>query len=301
MKKIFVSGIINVESSVQIDAFPVEYNPVEYPFFGINSCVSGVGYNITKALKALGCEVDFATFIGDDIKGQVIRTWLEREGISMKHFFVSKDFPTAESLIFADKTGKRKIYCDLKRLQEVNDYPSLDVDFSQYDYAVLANINFNRGLIAKAKAAGCKIATDVHVLYGINDDFNQQFMENADILFLSNEAFVGHEGTFLKALYERYHNPIIVCGCGEHGALCYLGGADEYYFESATAPNGIVDSTGAGDALFSSFLYFYNSGYNIPTSLKFAVTFAGLAVGSKGGSNGFVSEEELRKYTKLDE
>ena len=225
---------------------------------------------------------------------------LQQEGISLDHAYISEDFPTSESVILAEKNGKRKIYCDLKNLQDINDYPSLDVDFSKYDIAMLANINFNRGLIAKAKAQGCKIATDVHVLFGVNDEFNQQFMENADILFMSNEAFVGHEGNFLKAVYERFHCPIIVCGCGENGALCYLGDVDEYYFESARAPHGIVDSTGAGDALFSCFLYFYNQGYNIPTTLKYAVTFAGLSVGAKGGSNGFVSEEELKQYTKFD-
>ena len=299
MKPFFVSGIVNVENSLNVDRFPVEYNPIEYPFFGISSCVSGVGYNVTKALKTLGAEADLATIMGDDLLGHMVQKRMEQEGISLELAHISNDFPTSESIIIVDKSGKRKIYCDLKHLQDTNEFPGLNVDFSKYECAALTNINYNRGLLRQAKATGCKIATDVHVLFGINDDYNQEFMEYADILFLSNEAIRGHEGAFLKSLYERFHNPIIVCGCAENGALCYLGDRDEFYYESAKVPNGIASTVGAGDALFSCFLYFYFQGYSITDTLKFAVTFAGLKIGQDGGSNGFVSEEELRKYVNI--
>ena len=299
MKPIFVSGLVNVETSLEVDHFPVEYNPVEYPFFGIATNVSGVGLNIAKALKTLGTNGDLATIIGDDLNGAIIQRFFKQEGLKLDHALVSKDFPTSESVILVDKTGKRKIYCDLKRLQDINDFPGLDVDFGNYGIAVLTNINFIRGLFHKAKEKGCLIATDVQVLFGINDDFNQEFMENADILFMSNEAFAGHEGTFLKSVYDRFHNSIIVCGCGDNGALCYLGEKDEYYFESSVAPNGIASTVGAGDALFSAFLHFYNQGCNIPDCLKLAVTFAGIKVGVEGEHEGFVSEEELRKHVQL--
>ena len=299
MKPIFVSGLVNVETSLEVDHFPVEYNPVEYPFFGITTNVSGVGLNIAKALKTLGTNGDLATIIGDDLNGAIIQRFFKQEGLKLDHALVSKDFPTSESVIVVDKTGKRKIYCDLKRLQDINDFPGLDVDFGNYGIAVLTNINFNRGLFHKAKEKGYLIATDVQVLFGINDDFNQEFMENADILFMSNEAFAGHEGTFLKSVYDRFHNSIIVCGCGDNGALCYLGEKDEYYFESSVAPNGIASTVGAGDALFSAFLHFYNQGCNIPDCLKLAVTFAGIKVGVEGEHEGFVSEEELRKHVQL--
>jgi ribokinase len=42
---ILVSGLINIETTLKVDSFPIEYSPVRYPFFGVNSAVSGVGYN----------------------------------------------------------------------------------------------------------------------------------------------------------------------------------------------------------------------------------------------------------------
>ena len=58
MKKVFVSGLVNVESSIKNCEFPMPYSPIEYSFNGINSCVSGVGFNVSLAFKKLGDDVD---------------------------------------------------------------------------------------------------------------------------------------------------------------------------------------------------------------------------------------------------
>ncbi len=54
MAHILVSGLINLETTLRIERFPLDYFPVTYPFFGVRSTVSGVGYNIARALTALG-------------------------------------------------------------------------------------------------------------------------------------------------------------------------------------------------------------------------------------------------------
>lgn len=54
MKKILVCGHTNLETTLAVDGFPLEYVPVRYPFFGIQTAVAGVGYNIAQALSALG-------------------------------------------------------------------------------------------------------------------------------------------------------------------------------------------------------------------------------------------------------
>ena len=73
MSKIFVSGLVNLEMSLQVDYFPIQYNPIEYPFFGISQAVSGVGYNISKALSILGDDAFLTGFIGDDLFSKNIK------------------------------------------------------------------------------------------------------------------------------------------------------------------------------------------------------------------------------------
>ena len=294
-KKIFVSGLINIETSLKVDSFPINYSPIEYPFYGINSCVSGVGYNIVKALQTLGDELDFYSFVGDDLNGETILENLRSSKIPTNNIIVDNKIETAASVVLVDQNGKRKIYCDLKNLQEKARLNNESISASDYSLAILTNINFNRELPGFFRKNGIKIATDVHVLNNLDDDYNRDFLKNADILFLSNEAVIGKEESFLKELYERYHNEIIVMGCGDKGALMYIGGQDLLYHEPAVAPRGIESTIGAGDALFSSFIHLYNKGYDLNTCLKKAVLFAGMKISCSGGSNGFVKEEELWK------
>lgn len=49
-----ISGLINIETTLRVDGFPLEYAPVRYPFFGVDTTVSGVGYNIARALATPG-------------------------------------------------------------------------------------------------------------------------------------------------------------------------------------------------------------------------------------------------------
>ena len=113
---------------------------------------------------------------------------------------------------------------------------------------------------------------------------------------MSNEAVKGREASFIKDIYDRYNNQIIVIGCGEEGALAYIGKEDKYYYQKAVAPKGVVNTVGAGDALLSSFIHHYLKHKDINEALRFAVTFAGIKISTSGGSNGFPAESEVNKY-----
>lgn len=71
-KKILVSGLINTETTVKVKKFPIEYFPIDYPFFGVNTRVSGVAYNIVKALNTLGDDAKFVTMTGKDFAADYV-------------------------------------------------------------------------------------------------------------------------------------------------------------------------------------------------------------------------------------
>ena len=60
----------------------------------------------------------------------------------------------------------------------------------------------------------------------------------------------------------------------------------------------VVNTVGAGDALFSSFIHFYFKGYEPLEALKRAELFAAIKIGSNGASKGFVSETVLETEFK---
>lgn len=78
MSRVLVSGLINVETTVRVAAFPVAYSSVRFPFHGVASTVSGVGYNIAKALATLGDEIRLCSLVGRDLAGDVVLPRLTR-------------------------------------------------------------------------------------------------------------------------------------------------------------------------------------------------------------------------------
>ena len=94
-----------------------------------------------------------------------------------------------------DGDGRRQIYCDLKDIQQTG-YPFDSAVLDGVDLVVACNTNFNRPLLRMARAAGKPIATDVHVLSDPYDGYNRDFLEYADLLFLSDEGIVSMNGRY---------------------------------------------------------------------------------------------------------
>lgn len=299
MSRIIVSGLVNVETTLNIGNFPVEYSPIEYKFFGLKSNVAGVAYNVAKALTILEDNVELISMIGRDGESKVVLEGIQNAGVNDK-YILDKLNETPTSLILFDEEGKRKIYCDLKDIQETA-YPMEDAEkaIQSADLVVACNCNFNRPLLKMAKDMGKTIATDVHVLSDLNDDYNRDFMQYADIVFMSDEILVSDNKNprdFLKAMHKMYAPEVIVLGRGREGALMYQGEKDEFVELPAVKTNEVVNTVGAGDALFSAFVHFYAKGMEVSECLKRAQIFASLKIAYNGASLGFASEEEIERW-----
>ena len=296
--KAFVSGLVNIETTVHIGEFPINSSRVEYLFFGINSDVSGVGFNIVKALAALGDDAILVSIIGNDFDSTRILSSLENMNLTSKYLFRElKEIP--KSIILYDDSGKRKIYCDLKDIQEkFIQYDKVKNCVSESDIIILCNINYNRKFIQDIKKSGKLIASDVHVIESIEDEYNRDFMECADILFLSNERLPYESERFLNDLRVRYFAKVIVIGCGKEGALLYDRDKNKIYRLSAVNIGKVINTVGAGDALFTAFIHYYMKGFNCLDALAYAEVFAAIKIKNNGASIGFCSEQEVEEYYK---
>lgn len=298
MSKITICGLVNLETTVPVDEFPVDYCPISYKFFGITTHPSGVGLNLSSALTALGDDVNLLSLCADDTAGNCIRNYLDSHNIKSENV-LSVAKATAQSVALYDKEGRRRVYCDLTDMQD-NAYnaDAFKASAKDSDIVVLCNINFARPLIAKAKEAGMIIATDVHCLSDIHDEYNTDFIKAANILFLSNENFIGREEAFVNNLKAVTDAEVIVVGMGSKGALLYLKSTDSFEVFPAVYTRKVVNTVGAGDSLFASFLHFYAKTKDARYSLRMATVFASYKIGDTSACRGFLDEESLIKLSK---
>lgn len=293
--RLLVSGLINFETILGVDGFPVEYAPVRYPFNRVHGSVSGVGYNVAKALTVLGDEVRFLSMIGKDPAGVVAREALRRDGIDGALVLDLLD-ETPQSVILCNPDERRAINVDLKAIQETP-YPVklFESSIEGCRLAALCNINFSRPFLAIAQNRNIPIATDVHCISDLDDAYNADFMAAATILFMSGESLPCDPEEWVARLERQFTAEIVVIGLGAAGALLFERSSHRVTRLPIIQTRPIRNATGAGDALFSCFVHSFAAGDDSETALRKAMIFASWKLGGSGGADGFLTAEELRK------
>jgi len=295
MARILVSGLINIETTLQVEGFPVPYNAVNYPFFGIHSTISGVGYNLAKALTTLGNTVNLLSIVGKDLGAEQVRSALHKEGIN-SGFVIEAAAQTAQSVILYAPDGKRQIFVDLKDIQH-QAYPLrlFEEAVPGCDLLALCNINFSRPFLPPARQAGIPIATDVHTINDLEDDYNRDFMEAAQILFMSDEWLPVPPEEWARQIMDRYPAEIVVIGLGDQGAL--LAVRSDHFIQRfpAVQTRPVVNTIGAGDALFSAFLHSYLQNNDPYTAVQKALLFASYKIGARSAAEGFLNHTALER------
>ena len=296
MANILVSGLINLETTLKVEGFPINYNPVNYPFFGVNSAISGVGFNLAKALTVLGDSVAFLSLIGQDPAAELVRLALDRAGIQGNRVLASLP-ATCQSVILYDGSGRRQIYTDLKDVQQqVYPIEAFEAAAQVSDTLALCNINFSRPMLQKACQAGKRIATDLHTLSDLEDEYNRDFMAAADILFMSDERLPVAPEEWVRRIWNRYKAEIVVIGLGAQGALLGIRSQRQMVRFPAVYTRPIVSTIGAGDALFSAFLHSYLHNENPELALQKAIVFASYKIGETSAAEGFLNASSLEDW-----
>jgi len=111
MARILVSSLINLETTLRVDGFPIEYMPVRYPFYRVNSSVAGVGFNVARALTGLGNGVRFLSLIGRDPAGSLVKTVMDLA--SMFASYKSGEPGAADG--FLDEASLNTLYASLSK------------------------------------------------------------------------------------------------------------------------------------------------------------------------------------------
>ena len=294
MSKILVCGVVNFETTLLVEEFPLKYEQsVHYPFWGVQSQVSGVGFNVATAMATLGASVTMTSFSAQDELSYLVKLALDTNNIDAG--YVLPWLPqTPQSVVIYDREGKRQVHTDLKDLKKRKyPQPMFRQAIKDCDLAVMNNVDFARPLLKIARQKGIPIATDVHVLKDLDDTYNKEFLQAADILFLSGEKLPTTPEKWALEIQKKFDTAIVVIAMGKEGSLLAEKESGLRVRVEARSVRPVVNTVGAGDALFSAFNYFYLKSGDAQLSLRKASIFAGHKIGESGGTKGFLTEKSL--------
>ena len=154
--------------------------------------------------------------------------------------------------------------------------------------------NWARHLLPLSKELGLKISCDIQDVTDISDPYRAEFINYADVLFLSS---VNHADPkpMLKEIIKKHPHKIVISGMGADG--CAVGTKDGIeYFEAVELPGIIVDTNGAGDGLAVGFLsgYIFER-FGIKKSILRAQIVARYTCTLKATTSNLISQNTLQK------
>lgn len=290
--RVVVVGIANLQTSLPVDHFPVEYTAQRYLTGRIRHTVGGVGFNVGRALSALGHMVAVASPLGEDYPAAMIDAEAYRFNIST-HLCRRELHRTPRSVVLYDAAGRRQVNTDLTdAIDFVFRLEDLEPDIYRAKLVVLANLDMVRPLIEPLHARGRRFAVDLQDIQGPDNPYDQQFLA-ATHLNMSNEMVRGYEREVLLALRAKSDAEVISMTLGAAGALVLTPTMGEPVHVTAPRVHA-VNSVGAGDVYWAALLHHLIKGKaDVVTAARLGCEAAARSVASPPVHGG-ISVEEIR-------
>jgi ribokinase len=278
MGRILISGLVNVETRTQVDAFPSDEGGVSYSSHGVVTRLAGAGYKTAKMLSGLGSQVTLLSVVGRDPLGTAVRESLTEEGLSAA--FVLPRIPrTPQSVVLHDGDGRRQLNVDLKGVEQYR-YPLEVFDEASEACSLIAlcNAPFNLSLLNRARQLGRTLAAVIDPLTSNGTASLDDFIEVSDIACVCDVSLAGPPERWLREVRDRCEVQIAVVTTRDQSALLWV--RSDNFIERLT-PIGVAERDGGQEpsqegclALFSSFLRNLEQQHDPYEALESALAFA---------------------------
>lgn len=299
MSKFLVAGVTQIETIVRVDRIPVNYAPLTSVVDSIFTAMGGDAYNESLALKWLGDEVCFMSIVGRNQDLSLINPPDRKITLSTEYIIPQMDQTPTEVVLY-DRERKQQIFEDLKDLRDnVYDMSMVTPIAESCDMMVLANANFCRPFAKIAAERKKPIAVNIRSYDSEKEKYNTDFLKPAKVLYFSDDTLTEDPYEFIERISGTYGTEIIILGQGSEGLILYDRTQDLRVHYKTVKTNEVVNTIGAGNALFACFLHYYMETKDSVNAIKNALLFASYKIGYMGTSNGFMTTEQLDQWRNL--
>jgi ribokinase len=295
-----VAGLVQFETIVKVEELPLPYVQFDSLPDIINTGMGGAGFNEAMALKWLGDDVDFMSMVARNMPRRQIEANMKINNIRMSTEYVLPMLDGMPSSVILYSKGKRQVFEDLKDIRTVEyDYDIFEQRIQDKDMVLISSNNFCRPLIELSKKYNKPLAVNMRSMRDDKITYKEDFLKGADIIYISDNDLENDYYEVVKRCSENYNAEVIIMGIGEKGTLLYTRKDNSFIEYKPVKTTEIVNTIGAGNALFSSFLHYYVKTGNARDSIKNALLFASYKIGFVGTSNGFLTEEQIEQWKRL--
>jgi sugar/nucleoside kinase (ribokinase family) len=281
----------------------------EYPAFDTKirllehkQAAGGQAATTMVGLQRLGFKTAYAGRFGSDPEGQFGLEAIRSEAVNLEFVEVIEGARNQIAFIIIEaRSGERTIIWDR---DERLSYAPKEAPVALASRGRVLHLDAHdppacARMAQAARDAGTIVTADIDNIY----EGLPELMPLIDVLIGSREfphrlTGIADQRTSLVELKARYGCAMVGMTLGKGGAMIYCEG--EFIQSPAfEVPGGCRDTTGAGDAFHTGFLYGLLSGEDVDTTLRLANAVAALKCRDLGARTALPNEKELTEFLSL--
>ncbi len=274
--------------------------------------VGGVAANVAQGLARMGHETAAYSKIGKDDVGEWILRTLRGAGVHTDFIDVDSSVQTdLSSIVVIQQSGDRIIFHN----RDANEKLHVDeAKLKHYEWLYVSALNGDwktnfRTILHAAERYGVKIALNPGQ-HNLKEDprLLLESLPHISALFLNKDEAIEllltsgiekrperlNDELYLVQAIHDFGPAVVALTDGKRGAWVYDG--QEIWRGDIFEPNGLVDTTGAGDAFGSGFFSAYLYHYSLEKCLRYGIANAGSVVGAYGASAGLLDQAAAEAY-----
>ena len=233
------------------------------------SFCGGAPFNVAVNAKSAGAAVGFIGRVGKDVIGRFVTE--EAKKAKLDYIYIQFDEKRNTTLAFVTLTdGERDFAFNRHDTADFN-IDINEIDFEKYGDLSIIHLGslmlseengkcFAEKIAKKAKDLGVKLSFDMNFRMDTYRDFEdakkayKPYVECADIIKFSDDELRLYTGiedikTAIESIYQK--DQLFVLTLGSKGSMYYYNGLTNVIPTEKVKP---IDTTGAGDAFFGTFL-----------------------------------------------
>lgn len=257
--------------------------------------VGQAGGFASRGYAQLGRRTAFVGYVGDDWGGRFVRAELARDGVDTSAL-LRDPAGTSRSVNIMYRDGRRKNFYDGKGHMGLE--PDLALCARILMGARLAHFNipnWARQLLPLARDLGVRIAVDLQDVVSLDDPYRQDFLQYADIVFLS-AANHAEPRPLIETLLAERPERVVIAGMGARG--CAAGDRSGIHdFAPVELDLPVVDTNGAGDGLAVGFLSsFVLDGLDLATAVRRGQIVARYTCAQRASTSHLITAAQLAAF-----
>jgi len=302
---IVVVGSINCDQTAYLKNFP----KINETVFANNSQLSlgGKGLNQATAAARLGGKVTMISCVGNDVFGDLAKTYLEENQINQEYIKVSDDIGTGTATIYVTDSGENMIavtaganaclspeyireHADVIRAADIL-IVQLELPLNTVKEALTIAADANVFTVLNPAPASDKIIDLLELSAVITP--NETEVEILTGIYPDNESTAKLAVVELKKMGAK----IVIITMGDKGYYLSTGKTDTFV---PSLPVIAVDPTGAGDVFNGAFSTAIANGLKIENCAQFASAAAALSVTKKTAQDAAPTRQQTEDFLKLN-